>query len=140
MMMRRVLGCKLIGQRTAGSSGNPKPVDLGNGVVLFVPSWQDLDFHGTCLEGRGVEADVDIPWPFEGEAGRGRGSSAKVRSLLQPVADEQSPGSDGRQFTVHGLGSPLSSMWRTNAGRRCFNSMARSPDPVMKAALEFLRR
>ncbi|MGO8677126.1 MAG: S41 family peptidase [Limisphaerales bacterium] len=139
MMMRRVPGCKLIGQRTAGSSGNPKPVDLGNGVVLFVPSWQDLDLHGACLEGRGVEPDVDAPWPFEGEAGRGRSSLAKARSL-QPAAHEPSPRADGRQFTVRGLGGPLSSRWRTNVDRRCFNSEARSADPVLEAALEFLRR
>ena len=60
MMMRRVPGCKLIGARTAGASGNPKPFDLGNGVTLFVPSWRDLDLDGACLEGRGLAPDIEV--------------------------------------------------------------------------------
>jgi len=60
MMMKQVDGCKIIGQRTAGASGNPKPVDLGNGAVAFIPSWQDLDLRGVCLEGRGVAPDIEV--------------------------------------------------------------------------------
>ena len=58
LMMRQVPGCKLIGQPTAGASGNPLPFDLGNGVVVYVPSWQDLDLDGVCIEGRGVAPDI----------------------------------------------------------------------------------
>ncbi len=60
LMMRQVPGCRLIGQPTAGASGNPMPVDLGNGVVLFVPSWVDLAPDGTSLEGHGVIPDVQV--------------------------------------------------------------------------------
>lgn len=58
LMMRQVPGCKLIGQPTAGASGNPLPFDLGNGVVVYVPSWKDLDLDGVCIEGRGVAPDI----------------------------------------------------------------------------------
>ena len=60
LMMKQVPGCTLVGQRSYGSSGNPQPVDLGNGVTAFVPSWKDLRPDGTCLEGEGVEPDVEV--------------------------------------------------------------------------------
>jgi hypothetical protein len=60
MMVKQVPGCTLIGDSTAGSSGNPKPLDLGNGVVAFVPSWKQLSLDGTCLEGKGVAPDVAV--------------------------------------------------------------------------------
>lgn len=57
-MMKRSPGCVLVGDRTRGSSGNPQPVDLGNGVTALVPSWRDLDLDGRCVEGEGVAPDV----------------------------------------------------------------------------------
>lgn len=60
MMMKQAKKCTLIGQPTAGASGNPQPVDLGNGVTLFVPSWQDLRLDGTCLEGEGFAPDIVV--------------------------------------------------------------------------------
>jgi hypothetical protein len=60
LMMKQVPGCTLVGQRSYGSSGNPQPVDLGNGVTAFVPSWKDLRPDGTCLEGEGVAPDVEV--------------------------------------------------------------------------------
>jgi len=68
MMMKQAPGCTLIGDRTAGSSGNPKPVDLGNGVTVLVPSWKDLRLNGTCLEGEGFAPDIAVkvaPEAFE---------------------------------------------------------------------------
>jgi hypothetical protein len=60
MMMKQAPGCTLLGQRTAGASGNPRPVELGNGVTLYVPSWKDLRLDGTCLEGEGLAPDVEV--------------------------------------------------------------------------------
>lgn len=60
LMMKQVPGCTLVGERSYGSSGNPQPVDLGNGVTAFVPSWKDLRPDGTCLEGEGVAPDVEV--------------------------------------------------------------------------------
>lgn len=58
MMLQQGKDCTLIGQPTFGSSGNPKPHDLGNGVTLVMPSWQDLRLDGSCLEGEGIAPDV----------------------------------------------------------------------------------
>lgn len=58
LMMRQVPGCKLIGERSYGSSGNPKPVYLGKGVTVFLPSWKAMRPDGTCFEGEGIRPDV----------------------------------------------------------------------------------
>ncbi len=60
LMMKQVEGCTVIGQRTFGSSGNPKPHRLSNDVVLNVPSWQALLPDGTCFEGVGIAPDVSV--------------------------------------------------------------------------------
>lgn len=58
MMLRQAKRCTVVGQPTFGSSGNPKPFDLGNGVTALVPSWQDLRPDGTPFEGEGLQPDV----------------------------------------------------------------------------------
>jgi hypothetical protein len=63
LMMKQVPNCKLIGEKSYGSSGNPKPHDLGNGVTVYVPSWKDLRPDGTCFEGEGITPDVAVKYP-----------------------------------------------------------------------------
>jgi hypothetical protein len=60
LMMKQVPNCKLVGATSYGSSGNPKPVDLGNGVTVFLPSWKALRPDGICFEGQGIAPDVPI--------------------------------------------------------------------------------
>ena len=60
LMMRQAPECTLVGGRSYGGSGNPKPHDLGNGVTVFLPSWKNLSADGTELEGKGVEPDVVV--------------------------------------------------------------------------------
>lgn len=60
LMMKQVPNCKLIGERSYGSSGNPKPHDLGNGVTVWLPSWKDLRPDGSCFEGQGIVPDIPI--------------------------------------------------------------------------------
>jgi len=60
LMMKQVTGTIIVGAKSQGSSGNPKPHDLENGVTLFLPSWKDLTADGAELEGIGVPPDVDI--------------------------------------------------------------------------------
>ncbi len=60
LMMRQAPRCKLVGDVTKGSSGNPRPNDLGNGVTVFLSSWEDQLPDGTLLEGRGVTPDVIV--------------------------------------------------------------------------------
>ena len=58
LMMKQVPGCLLVGEPTQGSSGNPQPYDLGNGVTVFLPSWQAMLPDGTCFEGKGIQPDI----------------------------------------------------------------------------------
>ena len=58
LMMKQVPGCKLVGDRSYGSSGNPKPTDLGNGVTVWLPSWKALRPDGTCFESQGIKPDI----------------------------------------------------------------------------------
>jgi len=60
LMMRKVPGCKLIGGRSYGASGNPKPIPLGNGVTVYLPSWKGMQPDGTALEGRGIAPDIPV--------------------------------------------------------------------------------
>ena len=63
LMMRQAPQCTLLGERSYGSSGNPKPVTLANGVVAFLPSWVALTLDGDPLEGIGVSPDVAVAFP-----------------------------------------------------------------------------
>lgn len=58
LMMKQVPGCILVGEPTQGSSGNPQPYDLGNGVTVFLPCWKSLLPDGTCFEGKGIRPDI----------------------------------------------------------------------------------
>jgi C-terminal processing protease CtpA/Prc len=58
LRMMKVAGATLVGMPTKGSSGNPKPHDLGNGVTIFLPTWQDCDLDGNVVEGKGIKPDV----------------------------------------------------------------------------------
>ncbi len=60
LMMRHGANAPLVGARSRGSSGNPKPVDLKNGVAAILPTWRDMLPDGTLLEGRGVEPDQAV--------------------------------------------------------------------------------
>ncbi len=60
LMMKQVPGCKLVGGKSYGSSGNPQPYNLPNGVTVYLPSWKDMLPDGTLLEGQGVQPDVPV--------------------------------------------------------------------------------
>jgi hypothetical protein len=60
LMMKQVPDCKLIGEKSYGSSGNPKPYELGNEVTIWLPSWKALRPDETCFEGQGIEPDINI--------------------------------------------------------------------------------
>jgi len=60
LMMKQVPNCKLVGLPSHGSSGNPKPYNLGNGVTVFLPSWKVLRLDGTCFEGEGIKPDIIV--------------------------------------------------------------------------------
>jgi carboxyl-terminal processing protease len=60
LMMKQAPDCTLVGEPSYGSSGNPKPHDLGNGVTVFLSSWTDLQPDGTPIEGKGIQPDVRV--------------------------------------------------------------------------------
>lgn len=55
---------KLIGDRTFGSSGNPKPfsktLESGGKVSYMIPSWVCYDPEGNIIEGKGIAPDIFI--------------------------------------------------------------------------------
>lgn len=59
-MMKQVPNAKVIGMKSYGSSGNPIPHELSNGVVIFLPSWQAYTLEGKLLEGNGVEPTIEM--------------------------------------------------------------------------------
>ena len=60
LMMKQVPGCKVIGLPSAGASGNPHPVELANGVTVYLSRWQDMRPDGTCFEGEGIAPDITV--------------------------------------------------------------------------------
>jgi len=58
VLMMRAAGATIVGQPTQGSSGNPRPYDLGNGVTLYLPSWRAMTLDGRRFEGLGIDPDV----------------------------------------------------------------------------------
>lgn len=60
LMMKHGAAAKLVGGVTKGSSGRPMPHQLGNGVTVYLSSWEDQLPDGTVLEGRGVRPDIVI--------------------------------------------------------------------------------
>lgn len=70
LMMKRSPRCKLIGQTTGGSSGNPKPHPLECGVEVMLPSWREFQPDGTPIEKKGIDPDVRVeaePGAFKAE-------------------------------------------------------------------------
>ncbi len=59
-MLRQAKDCTVVGQPSYGSSGNPKPHEMPNGVMIFVPSWQDMTLDGKCFEGVGLAPDIEV--------------------------------------------------------------------------------
>lgn len=59
-----------LGDRTAGSSGNPRRVDAGAGIVASLPRWIDRTPDGTPIDGVGIAPRVKIetrPEDFQGD-------------------------------------------------------------------------
>lgn len=66
LLMMKGVGATLIGETSYGSSGNPKPYTLANGLTLYVPQWQALNMDGNLIEGKGIEPDILLDFPSEG--------------------------------------------------------------------------
>jgi hypothetical protein len=60
ILMMKSAGATLVGETTFGSSGNPHPHELANGVTVSLPSWKDLLPDGSLLEGVGIKPDIEV--------------------------------------------------------------------------------
>ncbi len=60
LMMKAAARATVVGAPTQGSSGNPRPYDLGGGVTVYLPSWRAMTAEGEAFEGVGVEPDVRV--------------------------------------------------------------------------------
>lgn len=60
LMLKQGENVTVIGNSTYGSSGNPQPHSLENGVEIFVPSWKAMRPDGTCFEGEGIKPDIKV--------------------------------------------------------------------------------
>ncbi len=60
LMMKQLPNAKVVGMRTYGSSGNPIPHELSNGVTVYIPSWQAYTLDGKLIEENGIEPDIEI--------------------------------------------------------------------------------
>lgn len=61
MMMAEAPRATLVGGPSYGSSGNPKPHELAEGLVVFLPSWKDMRLDGSLHEGNPLNPDVKVP-------------------------------------------------------------------------------
>ncbi len=57
-----------MGETTAGSSGNPRRLELEGDIVVELPTWHDMDPDGRPIEHAGVAPDVVVDYAF-GEMG-----------------------------------------------------------------------
>ena len=59
-MVKQIPAAVIVGATSQGSSGNPKPHDLRNGVTVFLPSWKDMTPEGREFEGVGIAPDIEV--------------------------------------------------------------------------------
>ena len=60
MMMAEAPRATLVGGPSYGSSGNPKPHELAEGLIAFLPSWKDMLLDGSLHEGHPLRPDVEV--------------------------------------------------------------------------------
>ncbi len=51
---------RLIGETTAGSTGQPYMLDLGNGMMAMIGSKREMFPDGSRFEGVGIKPDIEI--------------------------------------------------------------------------------
>lgn len=67
LMMKAMDHVTLVGQPTRGASGNPHPVTLPNGLMVWFSRWVSMEPDGTPIEGRGIQPDVKVEHAGSGD-------------------------------------------------------------------------
>jgi C-terminal processing protease CtpA/Prc len=80
-----------MGDRTAGSSANPRRVELACGITVNVPRWRDMDPAGRPLEHAGIQPEVKLDFPPEkfGEEGDPVLEAALAKLRKAPSSDRK---------------------------------------------------
>ncbi len=60
LMCKALPNVTVIGLPTRGASGNPKPIQLANGLQVLASTWIAMDAAGTVFEGVGVQPDERV--------------------------------------------------------------------------------
>ena len=67
LMLEACPNVTLVGQPTRGSSGDPRPIALPNGVRVWASTWVAMDAKGEVIEGAGVAPDIEVVHTPEGD-------------------------------------------------------------------------
>jgi carboxyl-terminal processing protease len=54
-----------MGAPTAGSSGNPRVLELAGGITVTLPRWIDYRPDGTPIDAVGIEPEIPVDWPAQ---------------------------------------------------------------------------
>jgi C-terminal processing protease CtpA/Prc len=60
LMLAQCPQVSTMGDRTGGSSGNPRRIELDCGISVNLPRWLDMDPQGNPIEGHGVQPKIKI--------------------------------------------------------------------------------
>lgn len=81
VLMMKAAGATTIGTNTQGSSGNPRPHDLGHGITLHLPSWRAMTLRDEPFEGIGIEPDIRADFPTTPHPPRDPVLDAAIKAL-----------------------------------------------------------
>lgn len=79
-----------MGDRTAGSSGNPRQIDAGAAITVNLPRWIPQDASGNSFDTVGVQPDVKVKTtPDDFTKSHDPVLSAALKKLREPTSDLQ---------------------------------------------------
>lgn len=91
-MMGELPQVTLMGDHTAGSSGNPKTLKLGNDLQVRMPQWIDYRPDKKPLDAIGIEPDVRFEGGRDAFEGRDALLAAALERMRKTVAPTSQPG------------------------------------------------
>ena len=82
-----------MGDRTAGSSGNPRQIRLAGEISVYLPRWIDMDPAGKPIDTVGVEPKAKLSFaPAEFTATFDPVLDAALKKLRETPAEARKPG------------------------------------------------
>jgi RNA polymerase sigma-70 factor (ECF subfamily) len=89
-MMKCLPHITLVGSRTRGSSGNPKPFQLpALDVSVYYSRWVDLMPDGTPIEGAGIAPDLELNFPAADYAEKDPTWERAVETLRKKIVEKK---------------------------------------------------